>query len=238
MRTFLISGEPALWSAGADHRSVEREEQWKNRIRNALQSWTPASRTVLLHFSVKEWTRRGHHFDLDNLVTPVFRAIYGNSNRERMDARTTLASWRASIGQSPAPSLLLDFLDEPLHDLDRLNDARFLIDETWTGLLPSNSRDGDCGLSAWIRQYMGDFLPSELDRFGVRLVFNDTISNLTRPEEKPIKPVIDCLYPIFGGMPARGDDWKKLFLQIERQPTLQGSMHIQCWLLQRSADLH
>jgi hypothetical protein len=36
---------------------------------------------------------------------------------------------------------------------------------------------------------------------------------------------------MFGGVPGRGEDWKKLLLQVERRPGLQGSCHIRCWLL-------
>ena len=235
MPSVLVTGEPALWSAGADPRSVTREEQWKCCVKDALQGSQPAPKTILLHFAVREWTRRGHHFDLDNLVTPVFRAIYGNSNRERTDARAALSSWRAVIGQSPAPFLLLDFLDTVVC-FDHPSDGRFIIDDTWSGTLPANSRALDYGMPAWVQQHMSGYLPLDSDRFGVQLIFSDSVADLSRPEEKPIKPVIDCLYPMFGGMPGRGEDWKKLYLQVERRPGMEGSCHIRCWLLQKSIE--
>src|SRR5262245_15676542 len=100
MRTLIVPGEPALWSAGADARSVSREVEWKNQIRERTREASPAPQAMILQFAVKEWKRRGHCFDLDNLVTPVLRAIYGDSNREQIESRATLQGWRASVVQS------------------------------------------------------------------------------------------------------------------------------------------
>ena len=189
-----------------------------------------APKAILLHFAVSEWRRRGQHFDLDNLVTPVLRAIYGNSNRDQIDARTSLSSWRAVIGQCPSPFLLVDFLDDTLPENDHPTGGHLLLDDCWTGPLPPNSRE-DFGLASWVQQHLVDYSLSNDDRFAVQLIFGTAVRDLTRPEEKPVKPVIDCLYPIFGGGPARGEDWKKVFLQVNRRPDLVGTCHIRCWRL-------
>lgn len=96
---------------------------------------------------------------------------------------------------------------------------------------PANSRDGDFGLASWIQGIAQGHSPSPADRFALQLAFGSELRDLTRPEEKPIKPIIDCLYPIFGGGPARGEDWEKVLLQVERRPDVQGTCHIRCWRL-------
>ena len=230
MRSLLIPGEPALWSAGADATSVSRERDWKQRIRNGIQELESVPHTVLLQFVVRAWKRRGHHFDLDNLVTPVLRAMYGDSNRNNVEARKRLQAWRASVCQAPTPFLLLDFTEDRLPEFWS-KDASLLLNNTWEGLLPIDSREKDFGLAAWVKERIGNHIPSSDDRFGVRLIFGDAIRNIACPEEKPIKPVVDWLYPIFGGHPGFGQDWKKLILQVERQSGILGSCHIQVLLL-------
>lgn len=234
MRSILVTGEPALWSAGADERSVAREKEWKNRIKSAIGDAPLAPSAIHLHFAVKEWLRRGHHFDLDNLVTPVFRAIYGDSNRDRADARAALSSWRAVVGQCPTPFLLLDCVNDSVHESACAPGSHLLIDKTWMGPVPTNSREADSGFAFWIQGSLIAHSPSNDDRFAVHLTFGTALRDLTRPEEKPIKPVIDCLYPIFGGGPARGEDWKKVLLQVERSSDLRGTCHIRCWRLSSS----
>jgi hypothetical protein len=187
-----------------------------------------------MHFAVESWTRHGQHFDLDNLVTPVMGAIFGKKETNRPEARMTLAGWRATIGQAPTPFLLLDFSDDVLLATEQTCDCRVLIDATWTGAIPTDSGPSDCGLPVWVIANMGDHVPSDDQRFGVHLIFGAMTRSISRPEEKPIKPVIDCLYPIFGGKPRGGQDWKKCLLQVERRDDLQGSCHIRCWLLNKA----
>jgi hypothetical protein len=231
MRSLFISGEPVLWSAGASQQSAEREEHWKSRIRSELGDALPTPTTVLMHFAVQSWTRRGNRFDLDNLTTPVFEAIYGKKETNRQDARAALTSWRATIAQSTTPYLLLDFVDERLSTTDIECDCRVVLDAVWTPPLPANSGSGDGGLPAWVKENIGNYVPTENDRFGVYLAFGSNTRHISRPEAMPIKPVIDCLYPIFGGLPKYGHDWKKYFLQVERRDDLDGTCRICCWVL-------
>lgn len=229
MQSFVIEGEPVLWSAGADLRSAAREAAWKQRIRTLVTDSPSRPHALLLQFTVSQWTRRRHRFDLDNLVTPVLRAIYGDFVRGTVGIRTLLMGWRATIAQSPVPHLLVTFVD----GIDAVGQSpsgvSFLLQEEWTGLPPHNSRDLNNGFPDWVQAHLPGHTPTESDRFGVCLTFGRRVSDITRPEEKPIKPVIDCLYPMFGGGPGTGQDWKKVFLQVSLDPALEATLRLTCW---------
>jgi hypothetical protein len=221
MRSFVITGEPALWLTA-------REAPWKKQVSATLGPVILAPQSVHMQFAVREWTRRGNHFDVDNLATPVLNSIFGASAAK--DTRSSLMRWRATVRQSPSPFLLLDLFDDPGEAITR-SQHHLVLDGTWLGALPIDSRAKSFGFPEWIRDHIGEFKGSPADRFGVSLVFGDVVRDISRPEQKPIKPAIDCLYPLFGGTAANGDDWKVQILEVERRPSLQETCHVQCWRL-------
>jgi hypothetical protein len=198
MRSIFVSGEPVSLAAGASLRATALEELWKSRIREALSGAEPTPKSLLMLFAVESWLRHGQHFDLNNLTPPVFEAIYGKKETDRKEARKSLVSWRATVALSTTPFLLLDFADEVLLPLDLACDCKMVLDASWLGTLPADSRAGDRGLPDWVRKNMGSHVPSDEHRFGLHLVFSNKTRSVTRPADPPIKTVVDCLYPIFG----------------------------------------
>jgi len=64
-----IRGEPATFLTSA-------EAAWNDRLRAGLAGFgIRPGEGIHVRFEVSAWTRRGHHFDLDNLAKPVFDSM-------------------------------------------------------------------------------------------------------------------------------------------------------------------
>lgn len=221
-RSFLVLGKAAVWlGSGYD--------DWKVKLTEALPALGEQDhRSVVLDFRVTEFERRGHKFDVDNLACVVFQATFGP---RRSKGRRALRWWRATMSRYPFPSLLATLSSEE-HPSFEVPGATPIFDEEIPRPFPSDSRDGDNGMAEFVRSKMRGRLPQEEDRFALRLRFGPDQEDITNVEEIPIKPLVDCLYPAFGGEPGYGKDWKLFLVQVERgEPSLSSRCRVTLWHL-------
>jgi hypothetical protein len=221
-RTFLVAGEPALW-LGSGY------EAWKRALADGISvDHEAAAAGIALEFRVSSLLRNGQRFDLDNLVSPVFQALLGS---RRSPARTQLTWWRASIAEYRPPSLALTFCDGAAAPLVVPN-SDLVLDCKIPAPYPSDSRGGGQDFVEALRAELRDHAPSHEDRFAVEIGFGSDVKDVSWVEERPLKPVIDCLYPVFGGSGGAPDDWKTFVIQVRRDvPELDRECAVRAWRL-------
>jgi hypothetical protein len=119
----------------------------------------------------------------------------------------------------------------PLGEL-RPGTSTVVLDATLRGRLPTDSREGGKIFVAGIQQALGPWTPARTHRFAVELHFGDDIRDISWVAEAPIKPVVDCLFPVLGGRPGAPDDWKVHALQVERgRQDLRGACSVKVWAI-------
>ena len=221
-RTFLVVGEAALW-LGSGY------EPWKKTLAESVLAEHAHSPTgITLGFGVSSLLRNGHHFDLDNLVTPVFQALLG---KRRSASRVSLAWWRASLAEQRPPALVLAFCDEPAAALTVPN-GESVLDCRIPAPFPLDSREGGRDFVEAIRVGLSGHTPAPQDRFAIELAFGPDVGDITWVEERPLKPVVDCLFPVFGGTGGDPHDWKMTLIQVRRDdPKLNHECSVRAWRL-------
>lgn len=225
-RAYLVAGEPALW-LGSGY------EAWKRVLADGISvDHEAAAAGIALDFRVSSLLRNGQRFDLDNLVTPVFQALLGP---RRSPLRTHLTWWRASIAEYRPPSLALAFCDGAVAPLVVPN-SDLVLDCRIPAPYPSDSRGGGQNFIEALCTALGDNAPSHEDRFAVEIAFGSDVKDISWVEERPLKPVIDCLYPVFGGSGGAPDDWKTFVIQVRRDvPELDRECAVRAWRLEPTA---
>ncbi len=219
-RTFVVAGEPALW-LGSGY------EAWKQILRDAIPPEGVAPPAgMMLEFRVTSLLRSGHRFDLDNLVSPVFQALLGPRASAQ---RRSLTWWRASIAEYRPSALSLSFCDEPAGALTVPN-GELVLDCRPPAPYPTDSREGGSDFVECVRAELASYTSGPDDRFAVEIAFGSDVKDLSWVEERPLKPVIDCLYPVFGGTGGAPDDWKTFLLQVRRaDPELDRACSVRIW---------
>jgi hypothetical protein len=227
-RTFLVAGEPALW-LGSGY------EAWKQTLADSVPfNHDPPSSGIVLEYRVSSLLRSGQRFDLDNLVSPVFQALLG---KRASLARSHLSWWRASIAEYRPPALALSLYGEGVEAL-ALPNADLVLDCRIAAPYPTNSREGGCDFVAAIRARLGSHAPGHDDRFAVEVAFGRDVKDISWVEERPLKPVMDCLYPVFGGSGGVPDDWKTFLIQVRRDdPGLDRECAVRVWRVGARANV-
>jgi hypothetical protein len=232
MNEWIVAGEASVWMGSG-------ERAWKNQLSASVRLDTSKPPAFLdLDFRVASFLRNGQVFDLDNMVTPVFNALLGP---RRSQIRLALLGWRATRVENQDTGLRLRQYDEALGTFE-LCGSVLVLDATLRGRLPVDSREGGSPFVAGIQEALGPWAPERTHRFAVALAFGDDVRDITWVEGVPIKPVVDCLFPVFGGRPGAPDDWKVDAIQVERgRPDLRGACAIKIWELaapQRNPQAH
>lgn len=197
----FIQGEPqTLLSA--------REKLWRAAITDSKVEVWPELR---LRFVVGGWKRRGHPFDLDNLVSPVLDAI-GIEVSQRKSIWATVELGEPSgvqiTSESPPPSpsdcmrLLLE--NPPLRSIRIVEPLVELTGASFLGELSA-----PCGCE-------------------IRVGGNT--SGLAFGFEGPIKPTIDALWPLLGGTFRSPADHRIRDLRVVLAPEARG-IQVALWLL-------
>lgn len=197
----FIAGEPqTLLSKG--------DKSWRQTIASFGIHVEPE---LCLRFAVSSYYRRGHPFDLDNLVDPVLDVLAPEvSLRKSLWATVELADTPgveiAHLAPPPAPkdSLLISLMRPPLRSVRTLEPLAELKNIEFLG-----SKDAPCGC----------FLTLGYDVRGLVFGF-----------EGPIKPTIDALWPILGGSHHQPADHRIRDLRVLRDNSLSG-INVALWLL-------
>lgn len=188
----FVHGEPALLLTA-------REREWRTTLRGCGVSGLSS---VQLRFVVTSWRRRGHVFDLDNLVDPVVAVVAAPPALRRSLWATVEVGDQpgVAIASGPPPPLPSEALRVHLRTPPRRSvrtDDRLseLLDAVIIGT------DESCGCS---------------------LVLGNDTKGLVFGFEGPVKPTIDALWPLLGGTAHRPADHRITDLRVQLDPTIVG----------------
>ena len=210
-----VDGQPASFATAG-------EAPWKETLAAAADGITfdPAGTVLALEFTVS--ARQGYPQgpDIDNLCDPVIGTLVGRLGwfcgkrpaiqglwaRKRVGPRTgceisVFAGWQqVALGNVPV-----------------------LLDATWTDELPRSGRD--LVFAQWVgRELQG--LPSPGSRIAVRLAFGGRM-NVAEIATGRVKNVIDCLWPVLGGVPgAPADDRVAILAATQQDTTVAGTVRV------------
>lgn len=213
----FIPGEPPTWLGSG-------ETEWKARLAD-LVSLAPSA-FLELDFRVSSLLRRGHRFDLDNMVIPVLDQILGP---RRSSHRQALLGWTASRTVTSEPGLRI-VAEDRVPECPLCDEGALVLDVVPCVSIPTDSRDGGLAYAECVRAALGPWLPSPAHRFAVDLLFGDDVRDISWVAEKPVKPVVDCLFPLLGGGPGAPEDWKVDRIRVRRgQRDLSGACAIKVW---------
>jgi hypothetical protein len=159
-----------------------RESAWKAAVRDAGVTGLVRPR---LRFVVSAWQRNGQVFDLDNLVEPVLRVVAPVGR---------IRSVWATVDVGPEPGVYIDAADPapPPADATTITVAE----------LPRRSTRADVVLRELdgVPPLAGDW------RVGCELRLGANAGTIRFGFEGPVKPTIDALWPLLGGVPHRPHD--------------------------------
>jgi hypothetical protein len=211
-----VPGAPVTFAGGA------REKRWKQAVEAAVPLAISDTQFtgLAINFAIPDARKQ----DLDNLSEPVLSVVVNRlgwfagrrPNLQWLALRKAVAH-ELGCWISPLSSPPVDWL--PAHEM--------MVDETYAALLPSSATTP--GLAEWIDKRCrsaGDC------RYAVRLRFGDRL-NLGDVATGVVKPIIDCMWPIWGGSAKAPDDWRvdQLLLQRECDEVPPGAVGIRVWSL-------
>lgn len=188
MDEIWVAGEPALYL-------TTRERAWRETVREALNGLTlPTDVGLELRFYVSQLKRRGHSFDLDNLVSPVL-------------AELRLAGCKlvdAALLQSSEPGVRIRFASE----LQEPTPASTWLPQTIRG---SVKRPDVIAELAAVTPVAGDA------PVAVYLTAHEDADSVTDFGFTGfIKPTIDQLWPVLGGEPGKPHDHRVGRIVVQR----------------------
>lgn len=191
--TFSISGLPGTYATA-------KEAPWKKAIYE--QAPRPSLRGkeigLRMSFTLPTLTPWGQPLDVDNLCEPVFSVLIDRIGWFSK-SRSNLLWWQATKEEGIYPGCRVT-----VHTTDSviLPQSEPDYDETYTGNFPRNAKSPELSNWAWkIRQqkHIG-WIPEKCLLY---LDFSDPKIDIGSIRNygvhKPTKPIIDCLYPWYGG---------------------------------------
>jgi hypothetical protein len=164
--------------------------------------------------------------DIDNLCEPVFSVLI-NKLGWFGGKRPNIKWWRAmKICGQPSGLQLSAETRIPL-EMTRLFE-NLLFDGVYEGELPRRATDNQ--IPSWINSLKEFESPQNSDRFVIHLQFGGLKLNIGNIATGEVKSIIDCLYPVIGGLKGKPEDWRVDVLQVEKGATnLNDSVRISIW---------
>jgi len=191
-RAVFVAGEPALLL-------TRGESDWRQLVRDCGVVGLERPR---LRFLVSAWRRRGHRFDLDNLVDPVLAVVAAPAPQRRSLWATVELGTQPGVEISeleppavPAEATTVHLANAPQRSVRTLERLVELVEHA------PIATDEPCGCAL------------TLGRDTRGLVFGF---------EGPIKPTIDALWPLLGGTPHAPEDHRIHDLRVTADATVTG----------------
>lgn len=175
--TLWVSGEPPTFL-------TPREAAWKAKIKERVGEFHLAPGVgIALSFVVTSWQRRGHWFDLDNLVKPVLDTL----------SRPNAAFLEAAMRRGPDPGVTIATGWKP---------SRILAPVVWFEDLPRGSyrRPEIHPVLIGLQRFDG------ISPLRVHMAVHEADSLTDFDFTGFVKPTIDRLWPIIGGTETRPKD--------------------------------
>jgi len=150
----------------------------------------------------------GQPLDVDNLCEPVFIILVGKKNYFD-GVRKNIQWFRAEKIQDNNGKLELSLSEQ----IPKLNHGLILFDEIYVGPFPKSATDPKFPI------FVKNNLKRKLEKTEeciVSIQFNSSSVNIGNISSGTIKPIIDCLFPVLGGIQGDPNDHVIRILQIEK----------------------
>ncbi|GBE18992.1 hypothetical protein BMS3Abin16_01604 [archaeon BMS3Abin16] len=218
---FWISGTPATFA-------TKNEVPWKQQIEKSIPSvYGEKFFGMKLKFILHTLAPLNHPLDVDNLCEPAFSVII-NKLGWIGGRRPNLKWWNAEKIEGKESGLELLMESTTNHEMtSELGNPFF--DDVFNGKLPHSATDPE--IPTWLDSLNRIKSPRNVNNFVVRLQFGDDKINIGDIATGRVKSVIDCLYPLIGGMRGKPKDWRINILQVEKNvPELnRNSVRVRLW---------
>lgn len=212
---FWIEGFPATFATA-------RETMWKQQIYQALYGKQYPEHSIDLQFVFTKDNYEKYQFDIDNLCEPVF-AVLTSSLGWFSGKRRNITLWTARKCIGEEQGLLIRNIDS---NTLLAPSATPYFDEIYDGVFPSKATDDN--IPSWIKKSRQSQV---IKKCSIRLQFENTPVSIATISSGKVKPIIDCLYPIVGGIPGAPNDEIIEMLTVERTSniTRKPAVRITIW---------
>jgi hypothetical protein len=209
-----VSGVPTGFANGTP------EQRWKEALREALALHfvDDGARALRLHFVLPPAAPGRPGGDIDNLLDPVLSVLVGEL-KWFGGRRPSIGSIEAIKERGFEPGCELELLSEPPRSSAP---PAPLFDAIFQGPLPRSGKDEN--FTRWVGGQVvnGVALIGE-PGVGVALTFHGPRINLGDVATGRPKNVIDCLWPLIGGVAGAPDDHLVTELRLSRDESLSGA---------------
>lgn len=196
----FVAGEPKLLL-------TKGEAEWRQTVRG---SGLVDLRSPRFRFVVSSWLRRGHRFDLDNLVEPVLAEV----GALPAELQTVWASME--VGDETG----VEITEEP-PPAPPPSALTFKLDRT---------PRGSVRVSEPLAELTGSAPVGVDEPCGCELILGSDSRGVVFGFEGPVKPTIDALWPILGGSAHAPADWRVRDLRVARDAEMSG-VRVSIWLI-------
>lgn len=212
---YWINGFPATFA-------TSREKIWKQQICEALTGKQYDDSRVNLRFVFTKDNYDKYQYDIDNLCEPVF-AVLTSSLHWFSGKRNNITCWTARKCIGEEQGLLIQNINS---ETLLAPSGTPLFDEVYGGVLPNKATDDN--IPSWIKR-LGQF--KAVNACSIRLIFENTPVSIATISSGKVKPIIDCLYPIIGGIAGAPNDEIIEMLTVERvsNSTKKPAVRITIW---------
>jgi len=203
-----ILGTPATFA-------TRREKLWKEILSDAIPPSPSLSvQGISLKFELTGEAGGERKVDIDNLCEPIFAVLVGRKgwfSRRRPNIEWYSVS-KTYVTSAEAISGCQISVYASLPTIATVQRTGALFSAIYEGVLPRSARDEP--FANWVRQHATAH--SQASRFSVGLRFGGSAINIGDIATGRVKSVIDCLYPILGGVVGAPEDWRITSLYVEK----------------------
>ncbi len=201
-----VTGIPATFATAG-------ERPWKDALANQIPQATVQAGLcgIVLRFQLRTLTPNGMPLDVDNLCEPVFSVLV---NRQRWfgGRRPNIAWWHARKSHDATTGCDILLTDEGLATLPNTPPD---VSGIYDGPLPRSAKSIE--LADWSKMLPGrERIETGRSPLAVRISFGTARINLGDIATGVLKSVIDCMYPIWGGLPGRPNDHRISQIWVEK----------------------
>jgi hypothetical protein len=220
--SFRIEGRPATFATAG-------EKPWKAEIERQAprpDGTSPVRGGVRFRFELLTMAPNGNPLDVDNLCEPAFRVLV-NSLGWLGGAGPNVEFIHATKQVGEVPGCDIEFLEAPHWPPP---EGELLFVGVYPGPLPSSARSPE--LPQWLVRRLEEHQITRLpERATLELNFGSPRINLSDISTGVIKPTMDCLFPILGGVAGKPEDYRVDDLRVRRGVTglAAGEVEIRLW---------
>ncbi|MGI6670537.1 MAG: hypothetical protein ACOX58_03035 [Christensenellales bacterium] len=211
-----IPGTPASFA-------TRSEKTWKEQLLTCLSHSKYYHSSLELKFVLPETSLvyKGH--DLDNLCDPVF-SVLASSLGWFEGKQSNIDGWQAvkTIGNNTGLELRQVRRIE-----EKIPEKAIIFSDCYYGKIPHGALDPE--IPRWLQKF--DKLETSSNNIGISLVFVNHRRSIASLSDGMVKHVIDCLYPLYGGIGGRPNDHLISNLTIKRiqVPGIQQHIKVIMW---------